>query len=375
MISKMKLSPTETFPWFEPTVHSWFESRWNESEADDIKALGEQFKSTFNTLLEQNHELYTLCDGLTSGGVYKDTIKILKELFAKDISSETVNRIYKEIHTELCTRSIISDNKLSFKCCPQWYDTFLENGCVPLRIDEEDIENVVRHITADIENLVKQGEVWKGVGYDNERRYERSVDRELYSDLDKIFFEYDIINAAELYFNHTMVLDGVTLHVCKSNDRHWQMTMADHTPTEYENLHFDPKTGMMKCIFYLSDVTQDDGPFSYIEGSHRWKDDPFNRIVAKAIAVTNYLENDEKREEFLRLPRSMQKCANIGAFLQKDVHDLFTQERKYTSDDGNIFFFDPGGLHRGGITASEGMRVNLQIMFRLAHNGKTVPFI
>ena len=132
---------------------------------------------------------------------------------------------------------------------------------------------------------------------------------------------------------------------------------------------------MLKCIFYLNDVTPTDGPFSYIEGSHNWKDDLFNRVVAKSVSVSNYLENDRKREQFLKLPRSMQKCANIGSFLEDDVHAMFANLSVYTSDDANLLFFDPGGVHRGGIVEGDFVRINLQIMFRLSHNGQPLPFI
>jgi hypothetical protein len=364
------LSSQDKFPWFDPTIHSWFKNKWDEPESEAIKSLGTDLKDEFDRLCRQNHSVYELLD--TSP--YRDLMQLLQKLYNQGVPDNMVRRLYKEIHTELCTTTTISPSA-SYGNVPDWYDDFCENGCVPLRIKEDDVSQVIRHITSDIEELVEQGTVWQGTGYDNERRYVRQVDRELYNDLDDIFQKYGILNVARKYFNYSMILEGITLHVCKQNDQHWQMTMADQTPTPYENLHFDPKNGMLKCIFYLNTVTHNDGPFSYIEGSHKWGDELFNRVVAKSVSVSNYLENDEKRNQFLKLPRTMQKCANIGAFLQNNVHDMFTKEKKYVSDDANMLFFDPGGLHRGGIVHDEGMRINLQIMFRLSHNGQTVPFI
>tara|TARA_R110000823_G_scaffold260299_1_gene381187 strand:+ start:33 stop:1151 length:1119 start_codon:yes stop_codon:yes gene_type:complete len=372
MKSKLDLVSQDIhFPWFDPTVHSWFKNKWDEPESEDSKSLGIDIKNEFDKLYEHKHSVYNLLD--TSP--YTNLMPLLQRLYNQGVPENMVNRLYKEIHTELCTTATISQYSILSSNSPKWYDDFYENGCIQLKIKEEDVSLVLRHIVLDIEELIKQGNVWHGVGYDNEHRYVRNVDRELYKELDSIFLKYGILDAAKEYFNYSMVVEGVTLHVCKQKDQHWQMTMADQTPTPYENLHFDPKNGMLKCIFYLNEVTNDNGPFSYIEGSHKWNDDPFNRVIAKSVSVSNYLENDEKRNQFLKLPRTMQKCANIGAFLQDNVNDMFTKEKKYTSDQGNIMFFDPGGLHRGGIVHDKGMRANLQIMFRLAHNGQTVPFI
>ena len=171
--------------------------------------------------------------------------------------------------------------------------------------------------------------------------------------------------------NNEMILEGVTLHVCKEDDKHWNMTKADKPPTPFENLHFDPKNGMMKCIFYLDDVGLNDGPFSYVLGSNSWVMEPFQNVVAKGVSVSNYMENGWNRATFADLPRSMQYCANIGAFMTGD-EDIY--EQKYFNG-SNLMVFDPGGLHRGGIVKNGGMRTNLQIMFRLGHRKQTLGFI
>jgi len=367
-----------SFPWFAPTIHSWFKDKWDEEEDSQTENLGKDLENAYNELYRKASKgLYTTYDFL-QGAPYRESGGIL-EIFEslirhRKVSVATIERIFKEMNTELCTRSVVDTGFVKNLKFPPWYYNFLYDGCAPLKINEDEVATVLQHIHHDIDDLEKQGEVWKGVGYDNEKRYIRHVDKELYGSLDKIFLEHGVIESANTYFNYPMILDGVTLHVCKENDKHWQMTMADHPPTKYENLHFDPKNGMLKCIFYLDEVTEDSGPFSYVRSSHAWEDSSFNRVCAKGVAVSNYMQNDEERYQFLELPRNMQKCANIGAFLQDDVPEEFTKEKRYTSSDGNLFFFDPGGLHRGGIVNS-GRRINLQIMFRLSHNGQTVPFI
>jgi hypothetical protein len=361
-----------TFPWFDPTVHSWFKNKWDEPEAEESVSLGVDIKNEFDNLYSQKLSLQTLLD--TSP--YTNLIALLKKLRGRGVPDNMVERLFREIRTELCTSAAISSpfNGSSYEV-PEWYDDFYDKGCIPLKVEENDFSSVMDHMAVDLQKLLEQGNVWQGAGYDNEKRYKRDVDGQLYSDLEIIFQKYGVMGAAEKYFNHSMVLDGVTLHVCKPSDQHWKMTMADQTPTQFENMHFDPKTGMLKCIFYLNDVTREDGPFSYIEGSHMWKDELFNRVVAKSVSVSNYLENEEKRNHFLRLPRNMQKCANIGAFLQDDVNELFTKLKIYTSDTANLMFFDPGGVHRGGIVQGDFVRINLQIMFRLSNNGQSLPFI
>lgn len=373
--NKLNLEPQNMrFPWFEPTKHSWFKNKWDEPEATSSICLGNDIKNEFDNLCSQKHSVQDLMNDDT----YRSLIPLLRKLLSVGVPQEMVDRLFREIRTELCTNAAMSQGRGSQVIpdqVPEWYDEFCDKGCVPFKIRDDDVSVITELLAIDIHDLLDQGDVWRGVGYDNEKRYRRDTDGKLYTDLDVIFQKYGIMSAAETYFNHEMVLDGVTLHICKSTDHHWKMTMADQIPTQYENMHFDPKSGMLKCIFYLNDVTATDGPFSYIEGSHNWKDDLFNRVVAKSVSVSNYLENDRKREQFLKLPRSMQKCANIGSFLQDDVHEMFANLSVYTSDDANLLFFDPGGVHRGGIVEGDFVRINLQIMFRLSHNGQPLPFI
>jgi len=44
----------------------------------------------------------------------------------------------------------------------------------------------------------------------------------------------------------------------------------------------------MKAMLYLNDITEDDGPFSYVEKSNRWIYDDLQNIFGRAISKGSY---------------------------------------------------------------------------------------
>jgi hypothetical protein len=68
----------------------------------------------------------------------------------------------------------------------------------------------------------------------------------------------------------------------------------------------------MKCIIYLKEVTNIDGPFSYIKGSHLFgKTSIIEKNFAKSVNVYNINNVKEKRFEFMSLPKDLQKSVNF----------------------------------------------------------------
>ena len=381
-MNKWTLESTQSFPWPE------FPSKPNEDK--DTHYIGEMVRTSYNQLRNDVLKGSISLEEIITGEVYKKhegSLLTSMDMLNRNVNSSLdgqvftewypdtlpnmVQRISREMHTEFATRASVLELPACLKVKPHWYDNLFINGCHGLNVPSSLVDDIRSHIESDIKDLVENKREWPGVGYDNEFRYTRESHSHLYDALDKLFFDMEVIHAVENYMDNEMILDGVTLHVCKEDDKHWNMTMADKPPTPFENLHFDPKNGMMKCIFYLDDVKLDDGPFSYVLGSNSWAMEPFQNVVAKGVSVSNYMENGWNRAVFAELPKSMQYCANIGAFMTGD-EDIY--EQKYING-SNLMVFDPGGLHRGGIVKNGGMRTNLQIMFRLGHRNQTLGFI
>ena len=372
-MNKWNLESTQSFTWPE------FPSKPNEDK--DTHYIGEMVRTSYNQLRNDVLKGIISLEEIITGEVYKkhegslltsiDMLNKNANSLDSQVFTNMVQRILKEIHIEFATRASVLELPACLKVKPYWYDNLFADGCHGLNVPSSLVDDIRSHIESDIHHLQSKKSDWSGVGYDNEVRYTRESHSHLYDALDKLFFDMEVIHAVENYMNNEMILEGVTLHVCKEDDKHWNMTKADKPPTPFENLHFDPKNGMMKCIFYLDDVGLNDGPFSYVMGSNGWSMEPFQNIVAKGVSVSNYMEDGHRRAAFAELPRSMQYCANIGAFMTGD-EDIY--EQKYFNG-SNLMVFDPGGLHRGGIVKNGGMRTNLQIMFRLGHRKQTLGFI
>jgi len=172
---------------------------------------------------------------------------------------------------------------------------------------------------------------------------------------------------ASSYLGYPVNITTVALHRNRASDGWRSQRYADVglSPTRTVNYHFDSNSGVLKCMVYLNDVDADGGPFCYIERSHRWRMDLFQRISAQAMVYTITLESPRERVFLLKLPEEMQNVSQFG----DDVPDgspvqerMLAGERQFASRDADVILFDNFGLHRGGITR-RGERIALQLTF------------
>ena len=204
------------------------------------------------------------------------------------------------------------------------------------------------------------------------RIYDRSISHardKVCKRVNGILSKNGIVQCAQEYFGFPrMAVQLVVLHISYADDVHFRQVLSD---TDYcpktVGLHFDPKSGTIKCILYLKDITENDGPFTYVPQSHRLSTNPLERLAAKSNCTVNYLDSDNSRKEFMNLPDILRKTSIIGT-VTDDKSDLsknlLSREKSFTSDHGNVIAFDPGMLHRGGICKGKGYRTSLQIAIR-----------
>ena len=128
-----------SFPWFAPTIHSWFKDKWDEEEDSQTENLGKDLENAYNELYRKASKgLYTTYDFL-QGAPYRESGGIL-EIFEslirhRKVSVATIERIFKEMNTELCTRSVVDTGFVKNLKFPPWYYNFLYDGCAPLKIN------------------------------------------------------------------------------------------------------------------------------------------------------------------------------------------------------------------------------------------------
>lgn len=161
---------------------------------------------------------------------------------------------------------------------------------------------------------------------------------------------------------------NVTVHVSKPGDQHHSQQFKDcETKTKLLNLHFDPKPGILKCIIYLNDVDESNGPFKYVPGSPYWDYDEIERIFAWGNSTSNYCHTPVHREAANAFPKRFRKNAIVGRLIPDGTElsdTLLKAEKAYLSDEHNVMLFSPTyGLHRGG-QCETGKRVNLQVVLK-----------
>ena len=184
-----------------------------------------------------------------------------------------------------------------------------------------------------------------------------------------MFEFHGIINGASKYNKggRKLQVANVVLHIAKPTDQNWKQFLYDcETTTRTTNLHIDPKEDVIKAMIYLNDITMDDGPFSYVEKSHRWIYDDVQNIFGRAISTGSYCHTPESRAAVFGLPSYLRVSHNFGRVLLDDdpmQQKILEQEKFMTSDKANCCVFDPAGMHRGGI-CKKGTRIALQILMK-----------
>ena len=178
--------------------------------------------------------------------------------------------------------------------------------------------------------------------------------------------ELHLISRAEHYRGYPLHLTHLVVQVGDPEDSDWRdhfidMGMKD-PPTAY--FHIDGSIGNMKVLIYLTEVGEENGPIGYIFGSNH-----VLGIIENAIRYGNdkpRLDNcrPEQRKLFAALPRILQKKSEFGNDIQTGYDELINNEHHFLSArDGNLFLFDPNGIHRGGMVTA-GRRIILQMNFQ-----------
>lgn len=178
--------------------------------------------------------------------------------------------------------------------------------------------------------------------------------------------ELHLISRAEHYRGYPLHLTHLVVQVGDPEDSDWRDHFIDigmkDPPTAY--FHIDGSIGNMKVLIYLTEVGEENGPIGYIFGSNH-----LPGIIENAIRYGNdkpRLDNcrPEQRKLFAALPRILQKKSEFGNDMQTGYDELINNEHRFLSArDGNLFLFDPNGIHRGGMVIA-GRRIILQMNFQ-----------
>jgi len=237
---------------------------------------------------------------------------------------------------------------------------FIEKG---LLIQQIDTTNLLRRLQSEIEELQKRKPVRDKRNYDRSKFLPNIV--KLVSEL---FDKHGLSEAASNMIGFSVKVNTVVLHMSDENDVHYKQVLSDcNYNTRLQLLHRDPKPNI-KALLYLKDVSEIDGPFKFIQYSHRWACPYIERMSSQANCTYNYLDSKSNRDKFLALPKQNRLTSIIGSVLDDDdplSKKLCKREIDFTSNLGNVILFPASGLlHRGGACNKNGTRINLQITLK-----------
>lgn len=197
---------------------------------------------------------------------------------------------------------------------------------------------------------------------DTQRLCDPETHAELYGAVEEALEAEHVHAAASAYVGRPLALREVTIQV--NTDR---LTAAQYGALDACGLpsprtryfHIDSAIWPpVKVLIYLTPVGPDQGPFRYVEGSHRLAGD-FELMVRKV--------NDRELmpdDLFMALPPAFRANTLFGDHMDpagEAADRLLARERAY--DDGaDLILFDFNGAHRGGFVR-EGRRWLLQCHF------------
>jgi len=177
--------------------------------------------------------------------------------------------------------------------------------------------------------------------------------------------EAGILSSVRNYLGCRAEVRSVALQINDEHDNFWRAHFGERglpvPPTAF--FHIDNTYGVVKAIFYLSDVGEANGPFSYVPRTHRLEVGWFEALILRAVDIWIDVYPQE-RPLFAALPRSLRRKAKFGDDLvagDAQGQWLLEHERVMTSRDGDVFVFDVNGVHRGGMV-KEGERRIIQVM-------------
>jgi hypothetical protein len=139
----------------------------------------------------------------------------------------------------------------------------------------------------------------------------------------KFYLSDEVLEIASSYLNYIPQLFEV--YVEKT------MPVGSDTPSHSQNWHRDPEEKKtLKVFIYLSDVTEESGPFTYVLGSSPTGTGKYKNLFPQKLPHGSYPSEKDVTGEV-------------------NLNDLLIA----TGVRGSIIFCDTSGLHRGGYARSE----------------------
>jgi len=180
---------------------------------------------------------------------------------------------------------------------------------------------------------------------------------QLYQAVDKAFESSGLMKAVGRYLGRSARLVDINPQINDRSDDFWSRVFddLDAEPPPAAYLHKDASGGDIKVMIYLSDVGPDNGPFSFVVGSHAERPGRIDDWIAETNDHSGMSSTARhSRAAFAALPRKLrQKCAFGNDIVDQVLSErLLRAEWKIEAPRGSVVAFDTKGFHRGGMVVS-----------------------
>ena len=192
----------------------------------------------------------------------------------------------------------------------------------------------------------------------------RLEQRALFDEIEAILGDSGVMAAADAYLGRAARLIDVNPQINDVTDSFWRDIFPDAAIGELPATaycHRDASGGDLKAIFYLSDVGERNGPFSYVLGSNRMRISRLDDLICETNDSNGLGATDlVARQRFAALPKKLRQKGAFGndltgaSPLSSGIHaGLWTIK----APAGSIVLFDTKGIHRGGMVVEGERRV------------------
>jgi ectoine hydroxylase-related dioxygenase (phytanoyl-CoA dioxygenase family) len=169
--------------------------------------------------------------------------------------------------------------------------------------------------------------------------------------------EAGVIAAASEYLGRRARVIDVNPQINDRTDSFWRDIFPDQLDgkklpkTAY--FHRDASGGDLKAIIYMVPVTERNGPFGYVVGSHRLDMSALDNFICEANDHNGLSDTaPDARRRFASLPKRFRQKGAFGNDLPDDCaasRELLRAAWAVTGPKGSIVLFDTKGTHRGGM--------------------------
>jgi len=243
-------------------------------------------------------------------------------------------------------------------------EVFRRDGIVVTRITDEEMRDIKAQIAEPLAELLARRDRTGGRSFESNQLWLNVRNAsDLYATLDRVLSHHGILAGARAYLGRPVRIKHILLQVNDARDSFQYDKFSDVGLTDPATnyMHIDTSYDMVKCVIYLNEVGERNGPFCYVPGSARVRVGVFEGLVRRAVdrsGLSGYAR--PTRELFMALPASLRMKCTFGSDLldgSAEAKSLLAGEYRFTSADGNLAMFDNLGIHRGALVLEGDRRV------------------